>query len=187
MTKSVTIFGGFLEPNSKQAKDMFELGSFLSSYDDTTYYIGGLGGFAKSLIGVIENTRVSVVVVGSKQGKENGFVVQETNKIKAVYPDGYFGKKQKLFDSNVSAFLILPASDSSLGTMTEIIEAIDHIKSFDLMVGQKPRPVVFYGKYWRSFIEEILQSRINASTKDYIHFVDEKKYDKLAELLQLKK
>ncbi len=185
MKKSISIFGGFLEPTQDQAQKMFELGKFLSSFSDTEYYIGGLGGCTKHVIRGISNSTVSIIVVGSTQGKESGFVVRESDNIKAVYQDGYFGKKQELFKSTVGAFLILPDSGTSLGTLTEIVEAIDHIKSFDVLVSQRPRPIVFYGECWRKFVDEVLSSRMDDITRSYVHFIGEKEYTKIATLLEL--
>lgn len=184
--KMVTVFGGFSEVSSDQSADISELGLFLSSQNSSaSFLIGGVVGYLKSFIKDIPKRSSRICLIGSMQGKEKGFHSEYENELPSLFFDGYFGKKKMLFDVRVASFLILPDGGTSLGALTELIEAIDQVKSFDLLVDQTPRPIVFYGKHWKTFLESIIYPRINDVTKSCIHFVDEGDYKSAAKMLKL--
>lgn len=171
--KRITIFGSFSEPDEKMARDLKGLGRSLAE-QKLTIIVGGNYGYLKEVSsGAVENEG-RVIVVGTTAGKEKGWTTENIKgRLRGVYYEGgYPAKKQGLFHESVGAYIVLPSQ--TLGTYTEMVEAVDKMASFDTYVEKFPQPVIFVGDFWKEKFEQEIKPKIKDKVLEHIYFVEKK-------------
>gem|GEM_PF-3599395 len=186
--KRITIFGSFSEPNEEESEKLKRLGKSLAEQNLTILVGGNYGYLKEAATGAVENDG-RVIVVGTTAGKEKGWATENIRgRLRGVYYEGgYPAKKQGLFHESVGAYVVLPSQ--TLGTYTELVEAVDKMASFDTYLDRFPQPVIFVGDFWKEKFEQEIKPRIKERVLEHIYFVENEKgvIDVLSKYAKLKR